>query len=158
MTTESTNPEANLGRLMGCASRIMLRELDHCLLEADVGISSEQCILLKHIGLNEGIHQNELADRILRDKAAITRHLDLLEHKKLVVREHNPTDRRQNLLHITVAGRRLLQSVEPLIEMINRRATNGIQKKKLEHCTEVLEQVFNNLVHRDRANTDRTDS
>ncbi|MBD3297806.1 MAG: MarR family transcriptional regulator [candidate division Zixibacteria bacterium] len=158
MTNESTNPEANLGRLMGCAARVMLRELDHSLAESNVGISGEQCILLKNIGWDDGIHQNELAERILRDKAAITRHLDVLEQKKLVVREHNPTDRRQNLLHITSAGRRLLQSVEPLIEVINRRATEGIEKAKLEHCKDVLEQVFNNLAHRNCSNADRTDS
>ncbi len=143
---------------MGCAARIMLRELDHSLAEAGISISSEQCILLKHVGLNDGIHQNELAERILRDKAAITRHLDVLEQKKLVVREHNPTDRRQNLLHITSAGRRLLHSVEPLIETINRRATDGIQNEKLEHCKEVLAQVFDNLARRDCSDADRTDS
>src|SRR5687768_6069159 len=69
------------------------------LLKIDVTV--EQWVLLKIIHENEGLSQTVLAEKSHRDPASITRTLDLLEKKRLILRQPIPENRRQYNLKLT---------------------------------------------------------
>lgn len=156
MTMKSTNPHPNFGHLADCVSRAFLREFDRRLAEAGIRLSAEQCLLLRHIKHRDGTHQSELAEWNLRDKATITRHLDLLERRKLVVRQLNPEDRRQNVLHITPAGNKTLDETQRLMDQVIERATTGIPAAALAQCRDVLTRVLTNLAQSEHSESNRT--
>ena len=55
----------------------------------DFDITGEQWSVLKHVFEKEGCNQKDLATRCLKDRAALTRILDILEKKSLIKRERN---------------------------------------------------------------------
>lgn len=65
---------------------------------------------LLHLG---PMNLRTLGDKILSSKANMTMVVDNLEHKGLVRRQPEPSDRRQTIVHLTRVGRRLISAVFP---------------------------------------------
>ena len=74
------------------------------------GLSVAQFDVLAHVGVHEGITQQELAQRLLVTQGAITQLLDRLEQRGVVLR---CPDGRINRLVLTDEGRRLRERVVP---------------------------------------------
>jgi DNA-binding MarR family transcriptional regulator len=85
-------------------------------LEAGFDLTSVQFAALDAIAHQPGIDQASLAATISFDRATIGGVIDRLEHKGLVRRVVSAQDRRARLLQLTAEGRRLQQSVRPLVE------------------------------------------
>jgi DNA-binding MarR family transcriptional regulator len=66
--------------------------------------------VLAHVRANEGLTQQELADRLLVTKGNICQLLDRMEQSDLLVRRQ---DGRANRIFLTVTGRRVAQEVAP---------------------------------------------
>lgn len=76
-------------------------------------LTTEQWGVLSRLIEEEGYNQRSLADKNLKDQAALTRILDLLEKKGLVRRTRSEQDRREFLIFITDKGRELYYGVLP---------------------------------------------
>jgi MarR family 2-MHQ and catechol resistance regulon transcriptional repressor len=59
------------------------------------------------------MHQNRLAEKILKSSGNLTLVIDNLEKRGLVTRERDPEDRRCMTIHLTEAGRALIESIFP---------------------------------------------
>jgi len=70
-------------------------------------------IVIKHIGSREGISQNKLKDRLYVSAANITKLIDALEKRELILRVASKKDRRVNLVKATKKGEKLLDLVWP---------------------------------------------
>lgn len=96
-------------------------------------ITSEQWSILSMIYLKEGCNQKELGEKLLKDRAALTRILDILEKKQLVKRENSDTDRREYLVYITEKGLNLYNKILLVVtnnsEEINSIFTEGEEKQ-----------------------------
>ncbi len=134
-----------MGRLMGLAGQVMINRLAHNLSEAGFDLSAEQGILLKHIDANEGLNQRALTDWMFRQKAYMTRLLDSLENKGVVVRVVDKTDRRQNMIYLTPKGKEQVAELTRIGRMTEKQATHGIAAERVAICKEVLVQVRRNL-------------
>lgn len=92
-------------------------------------------IVAKHIGKTEGIRQNEIGSKLVVSEANITKVIDSLEKKGLVLREAKPGDRRANLIKITKKGSELLDKVWvnhlKLVDKLTR-SLNEREKRLLE--------------------------
>jgi MarR family transcriptional regulator, organic hydroperoxide resistance regulator len=134
-----------LGRLMGMAGRVLKVRLEKNLAEAGIDLPAEQAILLKILADKEGVNQQDLTFHMFCDKTAITRWIDALEEKKLVVRKPDKVDRRQNLLFPTKKGKALVAKIIRVALKTDGEAMQGIDPKKVEICREVLIQARRNL-------------
>ena len=76
-------------------------------------LTTEQWGVLSRLIEEEGYNQRSLADKNLKDQAALTRILDLLERKGLARRTRSEQDRRDFLIFITDKGRELYDAVLP---------------------------------------------
>lgn len=112
---------------------------------AGVDLSQEQWTLLAELWKEEGITQHELALRTYRDKPAVTRLIDNLEKKKLLMRAGDKNDRRVNLIFLTGEGRKLEKLATEMVYATINEAIDGLTQDDLFHFKKVMYQVFDNL-------------
>jgi DNA-binding MarR family transcriptional regulator len=108
-------------------------------------ISNEQWIILSCIYDNDGCIQQELAKKIDKDKAAITRLLDVLEKKKLIKRESSPNDRRVFLVRLTEEGIKVQENLAPLSELSSQQALEGLSNDEIKELKLLLIKIMSNL-------------
>ena len=109
------NNEA-LGWLVYKTRKLLNNKLQNLL--KDCGISSEQLGILNLIHAKQGCNQKEVAEILLKDRAAVSRILNILEKNKLVRRKNSSNDRREFLLYITDKGNGIY---EKAIKIVNQQ-------------------------------------
>lgn len=70
-------------------------------------------LMVKHVGKNKGIPQQEISKLLLVTTSNMTRMIDKLENDEYVERIHQEGDRRVNLIRITRKGSDLLDAIWP---------------------------------------------
>ena len=108
-------------------------------------VTRDQWIIIKQLSEMNGTTQKELAAYTLKDPAALTRILDLLEKKGLVQRRSNHKDRRTFKIYLTVEGSRLVNKMTPVVQEIKKMALNGISKKDIAVMENSLKKMHSNL-------------
>lgn len=111
-----------------------------------LGITVEQWVLLKVIHEKKDLSQNELAHATHRDPASITRTLDLLQKKGLVVREAILENRRQYNIKLTETGNNFIEKNMPLINKLRNISIKGFTKKETDTLLLLLEKMQKNMV------------
>jgi MarR family transcriptional regulator, transcriptional regulator for hemolysin len=111
----------------------------------NLNISVEQWILLKAIEEAKTLSQNELAKKTLRDPASITRTLDILQKKGLIVREALKENRRQHNVKLTKEGCYFVMQNMPLINELRNISIKGFSNKEVAHLIAALERIQNNM-------------
>lgn len=104
-------------------------------------ITIEQWGILSRLYEEEGCNQKELAEKNLKDQAALTRILDLLEKKQWVYRARSEHDRREFLLFITDAGRELCQTVIPALLQNAAEMTACLSQHELDQLKKSLAKL-----------------
>lgn len=101
----STSPDALRAwfRLMRLEAR-MRAAIGERLREVDLSVP--QCDVLTTLGEQEGVSQQELAERLYVTKGNISGLIDRLAAAGLVERRAPPNDRRSHAIYLTEAGRR----------------------------------------------------
>jgi len=111
-------------------------------------MTTEQWSLLARLREEDGISQKELAFRVGKDQTNVTRILDQLERKELVVRRPNPDDRRSFLAYVTEEGRRIYERLAPLERQVVAEATEGLSDGDIAKLKELLLRVADNALKR----------
>jgi MarR family transcriptional regulator, organic hydroperoxide resistance regulator len=73
------------------------------------GISAAQLFVLQQLGADDGLSLNELAARTFTDRSSVAAVVERLHARKFVERTVDSSDRRRAAVHLTPAGRRVLQ-------------------------------------------------
>ena len=82
------------------------------------GTTRAQWIVLFRLRQQEGLSQVDLADVLELQPISLVRLLDRLVDHGLLERRPDPNDRRANKLHLTKAGRRLVDDLDSLRDAI----------------------------------------
>ena len=110
-----------------------------------VDVKLDHWRVLIHIWSYEGLCQNELSLNADKNQTYITRILDLLESRHLVVRIPHQMDRRAKQLYLTPQGRKLMQQLIEVAQKTLGEALEGIDQNDYEICHRVLARVQTNL-------------
>ncbi|HEU0177434.1 MAG TPA: MarR family transcriptional regulator [Blastocatellia bacterium] len=86
----------------------------------------------------DGLPTLTIAERMIENAPGITRMIDRLESKGLVVREIRPHDRRCVYCRITEKGLSLLELLDQPVEKFNRALFHGLSKAEVEQLTSLL--------------------
>lgn len=78
-------------------------------------ITLEQMGILKSLLEKDGVFQRELADNQIKHKANVTRMLDILEKKEMIIRQSDSFDRRKFRIFLTDKGREHVKNVLPVM-------------------------------------------
>ncbi|MCD2432692.1 MarR family winged helix-turn-helix transcriptional regulator [Paraeggerthella hominis] len=112
------------------AQRSIYKSLETAL--APLGITPGQFNLLNQLDRAGELSQKALAERTRKEQATITRYLDLLERKGLVVRTRDKNDRRAHAVSITDEARALLKAAEPITFDRAKRLVEGVDQEDLD--------------------------
>lgn len=132
-----------IGMLLGITHRKMSQQLSLCLKPYD--ISPEQWLVLYQIYQAEGLNQKEIAAKAVKDQPTTTRIIDLLDKKGWVQRVNSPQDRRAYLLHLTEAGRQLVEKTLPVERDVNLDFVKGLSSDELQQFRQTLLQIHANI-------------
>ncbi|MDR2040469.1 MAG: MarR family transcriptional regulator [Bacteroidales bacterium] len=135
--------QETLGFLLARTSNAMATHLNSHLKKHGIDLPHSQYVVLKYLYDEDGISQQELANKVFKDTAAIKRTLDILEKKGLV--ERIPVTMRKNSVMITQKGRELMPKVMDCIEKSKQSVLSGIGEHEYRMFTEILERIYQNI-------------
>lgn len=107
-------------------------------------ITVDQWLLLKSMKENPDATQAELAEKVFKDSASITRILDLLVKSGFVQRQVNPNDRRKSNLIVTEKGNRILTDTYAIVLENRKKALDGISENDIKIMNETLKKISKN--------------
>ena len=111
---------------------------------ANLNITIDQWLTIKSIMDNPGISQQEIAERVFKDNASVTRIIDLLEKANYLKRTTDKTDKRRSLLKVTDEGKKIINNVYKVVLKNRETALKGINKKDIETTEKVLNTIILN--------------
>ena len=127
------------------ASIAFMRRLNRNFAEAGHDVTIVQWRILKCLWHKDGRRQQDLADVVHRDKTSITRMIDGMEKRDLVVRIPDRLDRRQKLIYLTGKGKRLREELMQIVQKTSSEAQQGIDQERLDVFGDVLAKIRSNL-------------
>ena len=135
----------SFGPTAGHAVAALSTSLQRLFQQAGHDVTVDQWMVLMVLWKCDGLHQQEIADAVNKDKTSVTRLLHGLEKRSLVVRIAATDDRRRKRIHLTHKGRTLRTELLALARTNLSRALTGISARDIETCQRVLLRVIQNL-------------
>ena len=112
--------------------------------EKGFSITIDQWLVLKTILDQPDISQNEIAGYIFKDKASVTRIIDLLVTKKYLKREVDADNRRRVKLTITGSGKQIIEAILPTIKSYRKAALVNCDAKEIKNTGILLNKIIQN--------------
>ena len=135
----------SMGMLINSAHRAMTKRFVQNAMKSGLDISLDQWMVLGPIWQLESASQKELGEITLKDKTSITRLVDMLEKKNLVVRVEDQIDHRIKRVILTNAGKQLFFDVLPIMEKTREEVRKDISDQDIETFKKVLSNIIVNL-------------
>ncbi len=129
------------GKISGIINRTLLKAFSR----EGIDITTEQWTVLSCLWRKDKVSQQVICDLTQKDKPSVTRLIDNLERKNLVVRVPHTTDRRINLIHLTAEGASLKQKTTKAVRHVVNTAVEGISHDTLLQSKDILIRIMRNL-------------
>ena len=113
---------------------------------AGYGITVDQWLVLNMILDFKGITQTEIAERIFKDKASITRIIDLLETNDYVTRKPHPTHGKMIQIDLTTKGHDTINALKKEVPKFRDFALRTIGDDRKKEVQSVLKSIINNCM------------
>jgi DNA-binding MarR family transcriptional regulator len=151
MTTDF-NLENTLGYLINRCAIMLKHELTRRFQEAGHEITPEEWAILNRLWEQDGMSQNELAERTVKDKTTITRFLSQMEKKGLIARHSSHTDGRAKNVHLTPKGQQLKPILINIAKCLLSEAATDLPNDDLQVTFGTLRKMESNLVNIEKVN------
>lgn len=135
----------SIGFIIECTEQCLKRELRKSFQADGLDVTPYQWIVLYRLWEQEGLTQAEIAERTIKDKPTITRMVDVLEKKGLVIRRNVENDRRVYKIYLTEKGKILEQKLVPIVEEHIEKALTGIASDEVERAKKLLRKICSNF-------------
>lgn len=112
--------------------------------KAGFSMTIDQWLVIKCILENPDISQQEIAEKVFKDNASITRIITLLVKEKYLTRKIKPSNRRRTNLHVTDYGHKTLEAIDQIVVKNRAVALNQISQEELKITKEVMEKIASN--------------
>ena len=142
-----------LQKLMGLMDAIhnvrmsVKTHLQNKIREYNYNITFEMFQVLAVLWRQDNINQQEIADRVQKNKASLTPLIDNLSKRNLVVRNEDPVDRRNKIISLTREGFEYREKLQPMIHEIYESFKIDISITELENVTEMLRKLNQNIAN-----------
>jgi DNA-binding MarR family transcriptional regulator len=111
---------------------------------AGIDITIDQWLVLKTIHESADVTLQQVGAAVFKDFGSVTRIVQLLERKGLLLRKPHPTDGRRSELALTSAGESVIRTVEPLAQANRRQALDGIDAEEVARLRALLKRITAN--------------
>lgn len=137
--------DSSIAYLVGRTSRSIIKRLGKKFADSSFDVSYEQWSILVHLYRKDGQTQQELAKLAIKDKAAITRLLNILEKKNIVLRIPDRHDKRSKLVYLTNKAKSFKPDIIAVVKELLIEAEQGISHKEMTYCKNTLNKIFSNI-------------
>lgn len=137
--------DTSIAYLVGRTSRAIIKRLTKKFADAGFDVSYEQWSILVHLYRKDGQTQQELSNVSVKDKAAITRLLNVLEKKNIVLRVPDRTDKRSKLVYLTHKAKSFRDDLIAMVMEMLVEAEQGISHEEMTQCKSTLNKIFTNF-------------
>ena len=138
-----TCTEESLGRLLYHTAQDLRKMAEKILYPYDLTV--EQMHLLKNMSVDTGITQKALGGMVNKTPANLTRILDRLETKSLILRRPDASDRRVYLVFLTEKGLALVKEVQETFQSFTDRMLHGISDEMQQLVRTCLKIMSENI-------------
>ncbi len=115
-------------------------------------VTLEQFQILKSLDITTGYSQRVLGDAVSKTPANVTRILDRLEDKEVLIRKDHPEDRRTSLVFLTQKGQAIVEEAIGVFDSFSRQITSGIS----EHEQATVRDAFTKMsLNMNKISTDK---
>jgi DNA-binding MarR family transcriptional regulator len=135
--------EKSTGFIIYRTALAMRAAMQRNLQEQGYDITPEQYGILMLLREEEGLSQKEIGDVLFKDKPNISRMLDALERKRLILRQS--TNRRSFAILLTIDGKRLAEEILPLKRQLEEKAMNGLLAREIEALESIINKIYGNV-------------
>lgn len=142
---EKTPREKSIGAQMAIALQLMKRKNHQAIVNSGYKITMEQLVVLEILSNEGDMNMTELSKTVWKQNANITRIVDKLEKRQLVVRRAVEGDRRAYLVSITDDGKQLFKNVIPIVIDVYSDITSDISKEEKTVTLKVLNKIISHL-------------
>ncbi len=121
------------------------KELSGRFADAGHSISPEEWAVLLVLWSKGPQTPSTLSEETIRDRTTVTRLIDGMVGKELVVRSENPADRRRTDISLTPAGEAMEAELVPIAVELIGQVSDGVTRRDLETTRKTLRALSDNL-------------
>ena len=144
-SNQKLKSDIDIGMLMSQVDRLCTKHFSQNAQNAGINISQDQWLVLGPVWKVEGIAQKDIAEYCGKDKTSVTKIIDTLEKKNLVVRVTDQLDHRVKRVVLSQKGRELFISALPVMAQTRDELRSGISDKEIEALKSILNKIHKNL-------------
>jgi len=141
----SMDYDKSFGRMLGVAYSFLYKRLAKNMKEGNLPITADQFRVMTHLWKEDGKTQQELAYLTFRDRANITRVMDILEREELVYRQTDPLDKRILRVFLTEKGKEIEAASGVCARRSVESALENVSLEDIKICQNVLAKIIKNL-------------
>lgn len=134
-------PLHSLGSLITKTKWLVDAQFNRLLREAGLDVTPEQFAVLITVHHNPGVSQTEIARRGYKEKTNVSRIVETLVKRGLLVRREDGADRRAFRIYLTEEGERLNRRIFPTVARLNETASATLTTSELQRLLDLLESV-----------------
>lgn len=141
-TSGSDDPGLYIGYLVTGVRTRMMQEMDACL--NPYGLTAAQFIILRRIAEGVATTAAELCRVLEYDTGSMTRMLDRLEEKNVIIRERSSDDRRVVKIQLTAQGAEQYPKLRDEVRLALNRRFSPLSNEELLQFRAMLERLARN--------------
>lgn len=132
-----------LGVWLDFSFNSLVAELNRSLHSVGLPLNHAQFVILQNLFFKEGLSQSDIAIRVGKDRAAISRSLNTLEENGFIIR--NAVSGSKNGISLTAKSIENQKKITDAINMAVRKAREGMTEEEYETGINFLKKIYENL-------------
>jgi MarR family 2-MHQ and catechol resistance regulon transcriptional repressor len=134
-----------LGLAMGEMKNRLRQKIQAKINEYDPTLSFELIEILGLLSRNDGINQQEIGNKVSKDKSSITYLINSLVKRELVQRVENKEDRRNKQIFLTDTGKQIVETVYPWALELYKKAAGDFNQTEIKNALLLVKKMTTNL-------------
>lgn len=129
-----------IGRTVQSIKNLIFREFK----AKNFNITPEQWAVMSYLHKEDGLYQKQIADFLFKDKPTVTRILDILEKRNLIIRISDEKDRRKFKIYLTQDGKDTVTRLVPIAKEVQLKIKENISQDEIEILKNILNKIYIN--------------
>lgn len=123
-------------------TRMTFRQtIQQLLKQSNIEMTFEMLQVIHCLWKEQGVSQQTLAEKTAKDKACLTNLINNLERKEWVIRQEDPTDRRNKLIFLTPEGLIVANKVKSLLKDMYTQVGEQMGNQPMKACIKYLNEM-----------------
>lgn len=134
-----------LGLAMSEMKSRLRQKIQNSINEYDPDLSFELIEILGLLSRNDGINQQEIGNKVSKDKSSITYLINSLVKRDLVERIAYQNDRRNKQIFLTPKGKQIVETIYPWALDLYKKAAGDIDEEEISKALLLVKKMTANL-------------